>query len=694
MRKLSLWSALSVFTVLLIGCGSPSEKNVDIAEAPAITIEDVDIIPREDLMGNPERFRGRISPDGSMASFLAPVDGVQNVWVAPIGDIGAARVITHDTLRGVGVYHWAEDDEHILYLQDQGGNENWQLHAVNVDTAEDRNLTPLEGVQAQIIAKSVEHPKELLVGLNDRDERWHDVHRLNIETGEKTLVEKNDGMAGYVADTGLNLRLAFKNTEDGGSEYYRVDDQGAWEAFTSIPADDALTSGFLSVASDGVTAYGIDSRGRNTAALVALNIPTGEVKVLGSDDRADIQEVLTDPRSGEVLAYGVNYTQLEWFSVADEVAGDVAILNSQINGDSQILGQTQANDKWIIYADEPDAPGRYYAYDRSSQELQVLFNTRPGLDGYHLAPATAQVIPARDGLELVSYLTVPAWSDSVGDGIPDEPIPMVLLVHGGPWARDTYGFSGMVQMLANRGYAVLQVNFRSSTGFGKEFINAGDLQWGRAMHDDLIDAVDWAVAAGVAQEDKVAIMGGSYGGYATLAGLTFTPEKFAAGVDIVGPSNLETLLASIPPYWTSFLEIFAKRVGDPRTEGGQALLRERSPLSEVDQISRPLLIGQGANDPRVKQAEADQIVTAMMEKELPVTYVLYPDEGHGFQRPENNLSFFAVADAFLAEQLGGRYEPIADGGFEGSSIQVPEGAELIPGLSDALAQVGDGGEAE
>ena len=249
-------------------------------------------------------------------------------------------------------------------------------------------------------------------------------------------------------------------------------------------------------------------------------------------------------------------------------------------------------------------------------------------------------------------------------------------------------------MLANRGYAVLQVNFRSSTGFGKEFINAGDLQWGRAMHDDLIDAVDWAVAAGVAQEDKVAIMGGSYGGYATLAGLTFTPEKFAAGVDIVGPSNLETLLASIPPYWTSFLEIFAKRVGDPRTEGGQALLRERSPLSEVDQISRPLLIGQGANDPRVKQAESDQIVTAMMEKELPVTYVLYPDEGHGFQRPENNLSFFAVADAFLAEQLGGRYEPIADGGFEGSSIQVPEGAELIPGLIDALAQVGDGGEAE
>lgn len=694
MRKLSLWSVFVVFTILVIGCGAPATEEGEIAEAAAITIDDVELIPREALMGNPERFRGRISPDGSQVSFLAPVNGVQNIWVAPVGQIESARVITNDTLRGISVYHWAEDDAHILYLQDQGGNENWQLHAVHVETADDRNLTPLEGVQAQIIATSIEHPKELLIGLNDRDERWHDVHRLNLDTGERSLVEKNEGMGGYVADTALNLRLAYKNTEDGGSEYYRRDTQGAWEAFTTVPADDALTTAFSSVASDGVTAYGIDSRGRNTAALVALDIPSGEITVLGSDDRADIQELLTDPQTGEALAYGVNYTQLEWVPLKDDMAGDLEVLNSQIAGDATILGQTQANDKWIVYTDEPDAPGSYYSYDRSNQELQLLFNTRPALDGYHLAPATAHVIPARDGLELVSYLTIPAWSDMAGDGIPDEPVPMVLLVHGGPWARDTYGFSGMVQMLANRGYAVLQVNFRSSTGFGKEFLNAGDLQWGRDMHNDLIDAVDWAVAQGIAPEDKVAIMGGSYGGYATLAGLTFTPDKFAAGVDIVGPSNLETLLASIPPYWTSFLEIFAKRVGDPRTEAGQALLRERSPLSEVDQISKPLLIAQGANDPRVKQAESDQIVAAMQEKELPVTYVLYPDEGHGFQRPENNLAFFAVADAFLAEQLGGRYEPIADGGFEGSSIQVPEGADLVPGLAEALAAVEEPAEGE
>ena len=694
MRNVNQWSVLSVFTILLIACGAPSEEEVGVAEPPAITIEDVEIIPREALLGNPERFRGRISPDGTTVSFLAPIEGVQNVWVAPLEEIESARAITNDSLRGISVYHWAEDGEHILYLQDQGGNENWQVHAVNVDTAEDRNLTPLEGVQAQIVATSTEHSEELLVGLNDRDERWHDIHRLNIATGETTLIETNDGMAGYVADTSLNLRLAYKNTPDGGSELYRQDDQGAWEAFATIPADDALTTQFISVASDGKTAYGIDSRGRNTAALVAMDIPTGEIEVLGSDDRADIQEVLTHPETGEVLAYGVNYTQPEWIPVTDEVAADLETISRQIKGDVLILGQTRANDRWILYSDQPDAPGQYYLYDRGLQEVQLLFNTRPALDGYRLAPATAHVIPARDGLDLVSYLTLPAWSDSDGDGIPNEPVPMVLLVHGGPWGRDTYGFSGMVQMLANRGYAVLQVNFRSSTGFGKGFINAGDLQWGRAMHDDLIDAVDWAVAEGIAQEDKVAIMGGSYGGYATLAGLAFTPERFAAGVDIVGPSNLETLLASIPPYWTSMLEIFAKRVGDPRTEGGQALLCERSPLSEVDQISKPLLIGQGANDPRVKQAEADQIVAAMKGKELPVTYVLYPDEGHGFQRPENNLSFYAVTDAFLAEQLGGRYEPIAEGGFAGSSIQVPEGADLVPGLSEAMDQMQESGEAE
>jgi len=283
----------------------------------------------------------------------------------------------------------------------------------------------------------------------------------------------------------------------------------------------------------------------------------------------------------------------------------------------------------------------------------------------------------------VSYLTLPVESDPDQDGKPDSPIPMVMLVHGGPWGRDVYGYTPTVQWLANRGYGVLQVNFRSSTGFGKAFLNAGNEQWAGAMHNDLLDAKNWAVEQGITDADTVAIMGGSYGGYATLVGLTFTPDEFSCGVDIVGPSNLVTLLESIPPYWESFRQVFARAIGDPETEGGQSLLKERSPLTHVDKITKPLLIGQGANDPRVKQAESDQIVEAMKQKGIPVTYVLYPDEGHGFQKPENNLSFFAVAEAFLAECQGGRYQSLGDD-FTNSSIEIPHGIEYVPSIASEM----------
>jgi dipeptidyl aminopeptidase/acylaminoacyl peptidase len=292
------------------------------------------------------------------------------------------------------------------------------------------------------------------------------------------------------------------------------------------------------------------------------------------------------------------------------------------------------------------------------------------------------VIPARDGLKLVSYLTLPP---EVDEDRPPRPLPMVLDVHGGPWARDEWGFNAVHQWLANRGYAVLSVNFRGSTGFGKEFTNAGNREWAGKMHDDLLDAVDWAVEQKIADRGRVAILGGSYGGYATLVGLTFSPDVFACGVDIVGPSNILTLLSTIPPYWQPMVQMFKDRVGDFTTHEGKTFLEERSPLSRVDRIARPLLIGQGANDPRVKQAESDQIVRLMRQKEIPVTYVLYPDEGHGFARPENRLSFNAVVEAFLAQHLGGRYEPVGDD-FAGSSISVPTGADGVPGLSEALSQ--------
>jgi dipeptidyl aminopeptidase/acylaminoacyl peptidase len=330
-----------------------------------------------------------------------------------------------------------------------------------------------------------------------------------------------------------------------------------------------------------------------------------------------------------------------------------------------------------------NGPVRYYRYDREGQQAHFLFSNRKALEGMPLAKMSPVVIASRDGLNLVCYYTLPVGSDSNGDGRPDEPLPMVLVVHGGPWARDVWGYNAWHQWLTNRGYAVLSVNFRGSTGFGKTFINRSTREWGAKMHDDLIDAVHWAIQQGIADADRVAIMGGSYGGYATLVGLTFTPEMFACGVDIVGPSNLVTLIESIPPYWQPQVELWTTRVGDHRTEEGRAFLTKCSPLTYVDRIQRPLLIGQGANDPRVKQTESDQIVQAMQEKNIPVTYVLFPDEGHGFARPENRLSFNAVAEAFLSECLGGRYEPIDDD-FKGSSITVPIGADVLPGLTEAL----------
>ncbi|MCK4754991.1 MAG: S9 family peptidase, partial [Calditrichia bacterium] len=324
-------------------------------------------------------------------------------------------------------------------------------------------------------------------------------------------------------------------------------------------------------------------------------------------------------------------------------------------------------------------------YDRSEKKASFMFTNRKKLENAKLSKMHPVVIKSRDGMNLVSYLTLPFWTDTDIDARPDKPLPMVLFVHGGPWARNSWGYHTYHQWLSNRGYAVLSVNYRSSTGFGKDFINAGNLEWAAKMHDDLIDAVNWTIDQGIADKEKIAIMGGSYGGYATLVGLTFTPDIFACGVDIVGPSNLRTLLETIPPYWAPMITMFTTRVGDHRTEEGKKFLESRSPLNFVDKISKPLLIGQGANDPRVKQSEADQIVKAMQEKNIPVIYVLYSDEGHGFARPENRLSFNAVTDIFLATHLGGRSEPIGDD-FENSSISVPNGKEYIKTLKEALGE--------
>jgi dipeptidyl aminopeptidase/acylaminoacyl peptidase len=605
-----------------------------------------------------------------------------NVYVAPSSDSNAGRPITNDRLRGIRGYSFAHTGRHVLYGQDVGGDENFQVFVVDLETDAERALTPA-GSRASIAALSSRHPEEVVISVNDRDARYFDLVRVNLLTGEQTrLIENNDFSQVYV-DRDFELRYAAKQAADGGVELYIRDGNG-WRSWSTVPQADSLTTGIVGLTADGTTLYMIDSRDRDTAALFAIDTASGERRIVHEDARADVSNALVHPATGVVQAVAVNYLRTEWTVLDPAIAADLERLESLGDGDISIGARTLADDQWVVVLTSSTRPPRVFLYDRTAGTTRYWYDVRPELEGAVTAPMHTAEIPSRDGLTLPSYYTLPPASDPDGDGRPATPQPMVLFVHGGPWGRDGYGFNGMHQWLANRGYAVLAVNFRGSTGFGKAFTNAGDLEWGRKMHDDLLDAVAWAMQQGIAQRDKVAIMGGSYGGYATLAGLTMTPTEFACGVDIVGPSNLVTLLQSIPPYWGPIRTMFTTRIGDDATDEGRKLLTERSPLTYADRIERPLLIGQGANDPRVKQAESDQIVAAMQAKGIPVTYILYPDEGHGFARPENNLSFNAATEEFLATCLGGRVEPVGND-LAGSSITVPMGVELLPGLQAALA---------
>ncbi|MGB9764555.1 MAG: alpha/beta fold hydrolase [Candidatus Saccharicenans sp.] len=695
MRKIILFTlTLAIMSIMAIILGVMSCKP-SVKEPP--------LISRQVLFGNPDKASLQISSDGKYISYLAPVNNVLNVWVAPADAPEKAEPVTKDARRGIRIYFWAYTNQHIIYLQDLGGDENWQVHAVNIATKEDRNLTPFEEIsgpdgkpitlpngrplrpQAQIQAVSYKFPDEILVGLNTRNPQFHDIYRLNILTGDMKLVQKNDGFMGFQIDDDYNIRFAAQMTPDGGMTFFQPDGKGGWKPFDTVPMEDMMTTNPVSFDKSGQILYMIDSRGRNTAALISVNLKTGEKKLIFEDPKADVSSLMIHPTEKTLEAVAVEYLRAEWTVLDQSIKGDLDYLKTVCDGDVNVTGRTLNDKFWTVAYEVDDGPVRYYLYDRANKQAKFMFTNRKDLEGLKLSKMHPVIIKSRDGLNLVSYLTLPTWTDPDNDGKPNRPLPMVLYVHGGPWARDSWGLNAVHQWLANRGYAVLSVNYRGSTGFGKDFINKSNLEWAGKMHDDLIDAVNWAIQNKIADKNKVAIMGGSYGGYATLVGLTFTPDVFACGVDIVGPSNLITLLETIPPYWKPQLEMFATRVGDPRTEEGRELLKARSPLTYAERIKRPLLIGQGANDPRVKQAESDQIVKAMQGKNIPVTYILYSDEGHGFARPENRLSFFAVSELFLAKYLGGRAQEIGDD-FKGSTIQVPQGVEQIPGLKEALAQ--------
>jgi dipeptidyl aminopeptidase/acylaminoacyl peptidase len=608
-----------------------------------------DLIPRSVLFGNPARVSPAISPDGARLAYLAPVDGVLNVWVGALGG-DDFHPVSEDRDRGIRFFAWAHDNRHLLYIQDRGGDEDWHLYGIDVEGAGTRDLTPFEHVQAQVVAMDKRHPTTVLVGLNRRTPKLHDVYRLDVPSGELVQIAENPGFAGWVADSRLRVRGAVQPTQDGGLLVLVRDDDGdggSWRTLDRFEYEDALTSSPIGFVGGDSALLMLSSRDANTRRLVRKGLDGAE-RVLLEDDRYDVGGVIRHPDTREPQLATVLRDRADLVVLDPAIDPDVERLRAAHDGDLSVAGRDHAGRVWLAAYTADDGPVAYYAYDRQSGRIDFLFTHRPELEGRVLARMEPFSFTSRDGLTVHGYLSFPP-------GARRERLPTVLDVHGGPWARDVWGFNPEAQWLANRGYLCVQVNFRGSTGYGKSFLNAGDREWASRMHDDLIDAVGWVVGRGYADPSRVGIYGGSYGGYAALVGATFTPDVFHCAVDVCGPSNLRTLIESIPPYWSPMLTQFHRRVGNPETEAD--FMWSRSPLSRVGDIRIPLLIAQGANDPRVKQAEAEQIVAALRDRGIPYEYLLFPDEGHGFARPENRLRFYAAAERFLAEHLGGRAEP-------------------------------------
>jgi dipeptidyl aminopeptidase/acylaminoacyl peptidase len=648
------WSAL--VSRLMCGVTFLSVSLAMHAELPPL-------ISREILFGNPERTSPRLSPDGRRLAWIAPnTNNVLQVWVKTVGQ-SDDKIITADKKRGIRQYFWAETSQTLIYLQDTDGDENWHIYGVDLNDGNIRDYTPFQGARAQVTATDPNYPDEMLVELNLASREVFDVYRLNLNSGGLVLDTKNPGdVAGWAADPKLQIRAAQIQTPDGGTEIRVRDDvQSPWRSWIKVGPEEILD--FVDFTADGKSATLISSIGSDTARVIEKSLAGGGEKIVAASSEVDAGSVMVHPRTHVVEAVSFAPGRTTWTIVDPAVKPDFEGIARLHEGDFSVVNRDQRDANWLVAFTSDRGPVSYYSWNRSEKRGTFLFVHQPKLNGLQLAAMQPVVVQSRDGLALNGYLTLPV-------GVPAKNLPLVLFVHGGPWARDGWGYNPYAQWFANRGYACLQINFRGSTGYGKKFLNAGNKQWGLKMHDDLIDAVDWAIAKGYADPQKVAIMGGSYGGYAALAAVTFTPEKFACSVDIVGPSNLKTLIGSIPPYWKPVRSMFDVRMGNVDDPKEAELIKNASPLFKADKIVRPLLIGQGANDPRVKQAESEQIVDAIAKNRGKVTYVLYPDEGHGFARPENRIDFNARAEAFLARHLGGRAEPVAGDKYPGSTAIV------------------------
>jgi dipeptidyl aminopeptidase/acylaminoacyl peptidase len=649
MKTIRLLTLLAFFAA---GLTTQAQKN----ELPPL-------LDRELFFDNPEISGGQLSPDGKYLSFIKPYNGVMNIWVKKFDEaFDAARPLTADVQRPVRSYFWSRDGKYILYAQDKGGDENFNIYSVDptapnaagAGVPENRDLTNLKGVRVQIYSVPKTDPDVIYIGLNDRDPAWHDLYKMKLSTGERTLLRQNspeDRITGWIFDWNDELRLAMRSNFDGSNDILRVDEKGFTPIYSTNVFESAYPAGF---SKDNQKVYLVTNKGDDVdlTRLVLFDLKTLKEEFVEADPlkRVDLDNVSFSEVTREIVFTTYEDDRLRYYWKDKSLEEDYNLISKQLPGVEPYFARTTADERyWIIGSYSDVDPGTTYLFDRKTKKLTFQYRPRPNIPVEHMAHMKAIRYPSSDGLEIPAYLTLPK-------GIEHKNLPLIVMPHGGPWARSGWGFNSYAQFLANRGYAVLDPNFRASTGYGKSFVNAGNKEWGRKMQDDITWGVKYLVEQGIVNPEKVGIMGGSYGGYATLAGLAFTPELFACGVSIVGPSNLITLLNSIPPYWESIRKVFYLRMGDPSTPEGEADLKAMSPLFSADKIKSPLLVVQGANDPRVKQHESDQIVVALRDRGFDVEYIVAPDEGHGFARPVNNMAMLAAAEKFLSKHLGGRYQ--------------------------------------
>jgi dipeptidyl aminopeptidase/acylaminoacyl peptidase len=611
-----------------------------------------ELIPTGVLLGNPAKTAPQISPDAKRLSYLAPYNGVLNVWVRTIGETDD-RPVTRDHDRGIQNYFWAYDNTHIMYLQDIAGNDNWRLYGVDLPSGEVRDFTPFDSIWANIVSYNKRFPHELIISMNRDRRQASDAYRLDLESGKLTMVARNPGnVVRWLADASFIIRGAMTARPEGGYDLIvRKDERAPWRCVCSWNYEESASSGAVRFTGDGSGVFCLDARGSNTGKLVKVAVADSSVEVLAEDPNYEIVSLFLQVDTYEMQAVAFARAHIEWDVLDDALRPDFEAVAKLDHGDFEFQSTDASDSVWVMSFNKDDGPVSYYLYDRRTKHGTFLFNEIDGLEKYKLARMEPMSFAARDGLTIHGYIAYPPGEEKRRN------LPLVLRVHGGPWMRVYWGYDPELQWLANRGYVCLEVNFRGSRGYGKGFANAGNREWGGKMQEDLIDAVNWAIARGFADPGRVAIFGSSYGGYATLEALATNPGLFRCGIDISGQSDLLGWLRSLPAGYGPYKSTIFKRVGNPETEA--EFLKSRSPLFKADRIRDPLLVTQGGLDPYVPKADAERLVAALDANGVPCEYLFFPDEGHGIAKAQNRLKFWKAAERFLAKYLGGRYEETA-----------------------------------